>query len=432
MWQVRTHIALNAAHAHVLRSTQSIAQPLLFADVHVYPYEFASLLKHFLMHDSRGSSPGFHTKRLHVHEDYDDYSDDDDVLEELSALMALLPFMPNLRFFSWRDYLIKPPVITTLGEHGQHTLQTLEIQFDMSDAPGVLTAVGHFSALRTLRIELLLEQDEHTVMLDASAPLVLTSLARFEAVLSSDVYLFPHLARWLARCELPVLDHLALVSNEYWPVESESGMFADFVPFFAAHQDLRVLSVDACEKFTVALLALDLPPGLRRITLRSPTALPRSLPTLPPGLQQLAVCGDPALASLWALLAHLLREPSLPLTEIIVVLEVGTDPEPEYPEGVRSFSWREILLPPCRIDKLDDRHVHLCGNMVLYALRFRQRGISILDDYGCVWPGDGESGQWPGASFSCVHVVLTLDQQSTSHNCMRCDRRPDLVTLSLL
>jgi hypothetical protein len=60
----------------------------------------------------------------------------------------------------------------------------------------------------------------------------------------------------------------------------------------------------------------------------------------------------------------------------------------------RCFSWREILLPPCGINTLDDRHVRLCGNMVLYALRFKQRGISILDGHGCVWPGDGVSGQW--------------------------------------
>jgi hypothetical protein len=383
-WQVRAQIVFDVAHAHVPHQTQAMAQPLLFIDLHIYPSDFASLLQHFLMHDRRGSTPGAHTRCLRVREDYSDAD------AELSAVTALLPFMPNLRSFSSREYSIVSPTLISVGQHAKRTLKTLEIHVEMSDAPGVLAAAAHFSALRTLRIELELYQHEHASLLETSPPLVLARLARFEAVLSN-VCLLSQLARWLARCELPVLEHLALVFDEVWMVDSELGMLNDLMPFFAAHQDLRVLSLDACEELTLTLLALELPPGLRRVMLRSPGSLPCSLPALPPALRQLALFGKPGDSSLWDLLAHLLHEPSLPLTEIVVVLEES--PTLEHPESVRSFSWREILLPPCRIDTLDDRHVYLCGNMVLYAMRFKQRGISILDEYGCVWPGDGESCQ---------------------------------------
>jgi hypothetical protein len=389
---------------------QAIAQPLLFADMHICPSELALLLEHFLMHNRRGSSPGAYTKRLHVHGGYSS-----DV--EWSTLTALLPFMHNLRSFSARGHLITSPVIITLGQHGPHILQTLEIYVKMSDALDVLAATMHFSTLRTLRIELVLYEDvENTNLLDASPPLALTRLVHFEMALS-DVCLFPPLARWLARCELPMLEHLALLAHEDyegWTVESARVMLVDFVPFFATHQDLRVLSVDACEEVALAFLALELPPGLRRISLPARTSsLPRTLPALPSALRQLALRAEPEDSSLWDLLAHLLREPSLSLTDIIVVIEETPSTE-RHPECVRSFSWREILLPPCGIDKLDDRHVQLCGNMVLYALRFKQRGIAIVDGHGCVWPGDGQHGQW--SSVSGVDFVLTMDQKSPSHH----------------
>jgi hypothetical protein len=227
------------------------------------------------------------------------------------------------------------PAVIALSQHGRHTLQALEIHLRVTDMHGALAATGNLSALRTLRIEFVLYTDEHIGVLEASASLVLARLARFEVVLF-DVNFFTELGRWLARCQLPGLEHFAIVSNATWPSGYNLVELDAFTLFFAVHQDLRVLSVHACESVTQALLTLELPPGLRRISLGSKSGPPSTLPALPPALRQLALRGEPEDSSLWDLLAHLLREPSLSLTEIIVVIE--EIPSTEHPECVRSSS----------------------------------------------------------------------------------------------
>jgi hypothetical protein len=362
------------------RRAQTIAQPVLFADLDI-PVSFCSLLLHYIFaYTCRGSNPGVHTTRLRL---YEDRCDGDVPL----ALMALMLYMPNLRSFVTRECKTSLPQLLTLCQHGRHTLHTLEIYFDISDAPAILAAVGHFSALKTLRVEIVGRSGEQIGLEDAHVPLLLPHLVRFEAELR--VCLLSDFARWLARCTvLPALECLALTIVTFGQVEDLNGLAA-FEPFFAVQENLHELSLGACEVVTFGLLAHQLPPGLRCITLCE-SRLPAALPALPPAVRRLAICADPTRLELWRLLRHLLREHSLSVTEIAVVFEEQVTNHPEF---LRSFSWTKLLLPPGGIHQLDESYAHICGNMTMYALEFKQRGVSIVDEYGCVWPPRGESGQ---------------------------------------
>jgi hypothetical protein len=306
--------------------------------------------------------------------------------DEEPALMAIMLSMPNLQSFSSRLCTFTPAMALSLRQNGRLTLQKLDIFFPLSDMRSLLTGMVHFTVLRALRIE---PWEDLRVAFDTCEPLALPLLEKFEAKLF--LYQLPGLARWLARCTLPEIAHLGLEAVSATPNDVDLGGLAEFVPFFAAHQNIRCLSIDARREIISALLARQLPPGLRRIALRSPGLLPSTLPPLPPTVRQLALCTDCGDASdLWDILAHLLRARELQLAEIAVAFEECTT---ALPDLTRGFCWSQLLLPSRGIDELDEEDTHIRGSMMLYALKFRQRGISIVDEYGYVWPLRGESGQ---------------------------------------
>jgi hypothetical protein len=360
---------------------------VLFGDLYISASRCALLLEQLFAHACRNSHPGLHTKRLHV---YEGGHEDD---EQPPALMALVPYMPNLLSFSAREHTITSRELLSLCQHGRSALQTLDICFSMVDAPSVLAIAGrHCVELRAFRIEPPAVRYRHQLQysgsFDLCAPLMLQRLARFEAVIS--FCLLPEFTPWLARCKFPVLAHLVLeigLSLE----GHDLGVLQGFARFFATHRALRTLSINACEAVTLALLQHQLPPGLRHVALRGKDALPRTLPVLPPGVRRLALCADPEVSDLWDLLAHLLRVHTFSLTEIAITFVETTV---ELSEFVRSFSWSRLLLPPRGVHMLADSDARICGNMMLYALEFRQRGISVIDEYDHVWPPCGESGQW--------------------------------------
>jgi hypothetical protein len=372
-----------------MRCAQTIAQPVLFADLYIPISLCAPLLDYVFAHTCRGSNPGVHTTRLRVYENHYDR-------DESSALMALMLYMPNLRSFVTRHRKSSLPQLLTLCQHGRHTLQTLEIYIDISDAPNVLAAVENFTALRALCIEQAWDYHQQTAgLLDACAPLLLPHLVRFEANLH--VRLLPDLARWLARCTkcmLPALKYFALTASDPVGDEHDLDGLAAFGPFFAVHEKLHSLSISACKAVTFAILTAQLPPGLRCIALCGPStlswALTSALPALPPAVRRLTIRADPQSSELWHLLGHLLREHTLSVTEIAIVFEEMVTNLPEF---LRSFSWSTLLLPPGGIHQLDGNDARICGDMMMYALEFKKRGVSIVDEHGCVWPPRGETGQ---------------------------------------
>jgi hypothetical protein len=353
---------------------------VLFADVHVPGMQLVHLHNYLITKDCQGSNPGVHTRRMRVH--------DDDAGDQEPALMAIMLCMPNLQSFSSRVCAFTPATALSLRQNGRLTLQKLDICFILSDMRSLLAAIVHFTVLQALRIEPLEGLRVEPNAFDTCEPLALPRLKKFEAVLSS--YFLPGLARWLARCTLPAIAHLGLEAIGETPNDFDLGGLAEFVPFFSAHQDLHSLSIYAYRDIISALLARQLPPGLRRLALRSPVLLPSTLPPLPRTVRQLALCTDPEDSDLWDLLAHLLRVRELALAEIFVAFEECTT---VLPDLTRGFSWSQILLPSRGIKELDAEDTRIRGNMVLYALQFRQRGISIVDEYGYVWPPRGESGQ---------------------------------------
>jgi hypothetical protein len=302
--------------------------------------------------------------------------------------MAIMLCTPNLQSFSSRLCVFTPAMALSLRQNGRLTLQKLEICFALSNMRSLLAAIVHFTALQALRIEPLHGLRIEPNAFSTSEPLALPRLDKFEAVLSLDQ--LPGFARWLTRCTLSAIAHLGLEAMDATPNDFDLGGLAEFVPFFAAHQDLRFFSIYACREVISALLARQLPPGLHRIALRSPGLLPSTLPPLPPTVRQLALCTDPEDSDLWDLLAHLLRVRELPLAEIVIAFEECTT---ALPDLTRGFSWSQILLPSRGIKELDAEDTRIRGNMVLHALQFRQRGISIVDEYGYVWPPRGETGQ---------------------------------------
>jgi hypothetical protein len=140
--------------------------------------------------------------------------------------------------------------------------------------------------------------------------------------------------------------------------------------------------------------------------------LPSTLPALPLSLQQLVltVHANPQDSGLWGCLSHLLREPTLSLVEITVAFDGGAM---TLLDNMGDFSWHHLLSPPCGLDLSNDHDVLIRGKMMLYALEFRKRGISIVDEYGSVWPADADSGQWYP---SYVDVVLMMSQDSSFPN----------------
>jgi hypothetical protein len=355
-------------------------QPVLFADVHVPTRRLIHLHNYLIAKECQGSNPGVHTRHMRVH----DHDGGDE-----PALMAIMLSMPNLQSFSSRLCNFTPAMALSLRQNGRLTLQKLEICFALSDMRSLLAGIVHFTVLQALRIGPLEGLRVAPNAFDTCKPLALPLLEKFEARLF--FYQLPGLARWLARCTLPAIAHLGLEVMIATPNHVDLGGLAEFVPFFAAHQDLRFLSIDARREIISALLALQLPPGLGRIALRSPGLLPSTLPPLPLTVRQLALCADPEDPSdLWDLLAYLLRARELPLAEIAVAFEECTT---ALPDLTRGFCWSQLLLPSRDIDELDEEDTHIRGNMMLYALKFRQRGISIVDEYGYVWPSHGESGQ---------------------------------------
>jgi hypothetical protein len=286
----------------------------------------------------------------------------------------MLPSLGQFRSQKWTYF----ETLSLLQTHSTHSLRRLDVLVDLSHymSGHALHIIRYFCNLEVLNLEASktqpvsgnLNQELIMAMSDVQ-PLTLQRLAvfGFGSKKSTDPQAF---FSFVARCRFPVLEQLSVCVT----VETLTDQLSALKPFFAAHVNLLVLSLNTSSaeqsQFILTLgvhaRSLCLGPGSK---LTAQIRIPRSVDVL-----------KVETSSLWS------WETALPT---LAVLVWSSEARGGLTRIQFNFSWANHTVcstksvdPDGVADETEEKEAAILGRFVFFSQRFARLGIAMVDGTG--------------------------------------------------
>jgi hypothetical protein len=378
---------------------------VLYADLHIPVIKIPSFFHHIVTQESKNFFPGLWTRHLCVEGVHGDGHD--------ACLSSLVLYMPHLLSLSVRNLPVGSALLASLKHQSRGKLRCLEM-CHISNASRIMFLVGQFQMLYSLRLNIPFHEDGLESFVDAW-PLRLSLLHTLDAIVEPRA-IFSFI-RWLGLCEFDSLEELSVGQTRGQGMEPDQtpALAANrLASFFERHKRIRTLALDVCHAVVHLFFSQTLPAGLIHVDLQF-SSIASPWPPLPRTVRRISIHVDTFdMASvrevLDSLLDHAARHELPP--ELCVLFDHY--PNHDEPGGhihtdFFRFRWEALLRPSFAMQDMSAEETEAQGQMLLYALHFKRYGVSVIDEDGCVWPADGESGQlYPGRSY--VLEILTHTQ----------------------